>query len=190
MNKPWLIFAGLCAVVLAIVMLCVIFGSYTSMLRSKNRINTGKDLMVAACHDQLDLVLKMASRVPENIDGQVLSRIQDTAGQIQPILIGFQASDAPLAPNLVTAFENAQALLAKDLDILAREIGDTHPLIREMSDLYLKTIYSAKRYNREAAYFHTRKTVFPGIFTAGWFNLDELDFPQIDLTCFDPWGLK
>ncbi|MFU8768628.1 MAG: hypothetical protein ACNA7H_02740 [Desulfotignum sp.] len=190
MKKPWLIFAGLCAVVLAIVMFSVIFGSYTSMLRSKNRINTGKDLMVAACHDQLDLVLEMASLVPDGIDTQVLSRIHDTAGQIQPILAGFQASDAPLTPDLVTAFEDAQSRLAKDLDILARDIGQTHPLIQEMSTLYLKTIYAAKRYNREAAYFHTRKTVFPGIFTARWFNLDALHFPQIDLTCFDPWGLK
>ncbi len=35
MKKPWLTFAGLCSVVFAIVVICVIFGSYTSMLRSK-----------------------------------------------------------------------------------------------------------------------------------------------------------
>jgi hypothetical protein len=190
MKKPWLTFAGLCAVVLAIVLLCVIFGSYTSMLRSKNRINTGKDLMVTACMNQLDLIPKLVSKAPEAIPLQEISQIEENALQIQAILTRFQASDAPLDPDLVTAFEDNQARLAKDMDNLTAAIGKNHSLSTEMADLYLKTIYAAKRYNKESAYFNTRKTVFPGFLTARWFNLDDLDFPRIDLTCFAPWGLK
>lgn len=190
MNKPWLIVAGLFSVALSIVLFCVIFGSYTSMLRSKNRINAGKDLMVTACMDQLQLVHQLLSRAPETIDGQEISRMEENARQIQAILTRFQASDAPLDPDLVTAFEETQARLAKDMDSLTAAMGKNHSLSKEMAGLYLKTIYSARRYNKEAAYFKNRKNVFPGFLTARWFNLDHLDFPLIDVTCFAPWGLK
>ncbi|MFO7913817.1 MAG: hypothetical protein R6V15_16810 [Desulfotignum sp.] len=190
MKNPWLIVTGLFSVALAIVLFCVIFGSYTSMLRSKNRINTGKDLMVSACMDQLDLIPKLVSRAPETIPPGVISRIEENAGQIQAILTRFQASDAPLDPELVTAFEATQALLAKDMDSLTAAMGKNHTLSTEMTDLYMKIIYSAKRYNKEAAYFKMRKNVFPGFLTAGWFNLDHLEFPMIDLTCFAPWELQ
>jgi hypothetical protein len=189
-KNPWLVFTGLCSVVLVIVMISVIFGSYTSMLRSKNRIQTGKALMVDACLAQLEKIPELVALAPDPFDGQTLSRIDDQAAQLHTLLAGFQSLDAPLDPELVARFEDTQSRLAKDLHILTRQIGTTHPRVREMADLYLKTIYAAKRYNKETAYFNNRKTVFPGMFTAGWFNLDELDFPRIDLTCFDPWGMK
>jgi hypothetical protein len=190
MKKPWLTFAGMCSVVLAIVLLSVIFGSYTSMLRSKNRINTGKNLLVQDCRNQLDLVPQLVSLAPETFSDETVSRIQDTEQRLQKILDSFQATKAPLDLDLVAAFENTQASLAKDLDVLTTAIGKDHALSKEMHDLYLKTIYSAKRYNKEARYFATRKTVFPGFFTARWFHLDALDFPYIELECFTPWGLK
>jgi LemA protein len=190
MKHPWLTFSGLCAVVLVIVMICVIFGSYTSMLRSKNRIHAAENLMIAACRDQLSRIPALLSLAPEATPEPVLSRIGDTSEQIQELLIRFQASDTPLDTDLVTVFEQAQSRLATDLDTLTRDIGTSDPRVREITDQYLKTIYAAKRYNKEVAYFHSRKQVFPGMFTAGWFNLDTLRFPDIDLTCFDPWGLK
>ena len=190
MKKPWLIVTGLFSVALAIVLFCVIFGSYTSMLRSKNRINTGKKFMVAACMDQLPLAHQLVSQAPDTIPGGKISRMEENARQIQTILTRFQASDAPLDPDLVTAFEDTQARLAKDMDSLTTAMGKNHSLSTEMADLYLKTIYAAKRYNKEAAYFKNRKNVFPGFLTARWFNIDHLDFPLIDLTCFAPWGLK
>jgi len=190
MKKPWLTFAGLCSIVLAIVLLCVIFGSYTSMLRSKSRINTGKNLLVQACLDQLDRVPQLVSLAPETFSNEAVFRIKDTAQQLQKVLTLFQAAEGPLDPDLVASFENTQAGLAKDLDVLTTAIGKHHALSKEMNDLYLKTIYSAKRYNKEARYFATRKTVFPGFLTARWFHLDMLDFPRIDLECFTPWGLQ
>jgi LemA protein len=190
MKHPWLTFTGLCAVMLAIVMICVIFGSYTSMLRSKNRIQATKDLMVMTCRDQLSLIPALLSLAPEATPEPVLSRIGDASEQIQELLIRFQSSDTPLDPDLVMVFEQAQSRLAKDLDILTRDIGTSHPRVRELTDQYLKTIYAAKRYNKEVAYFHSRKQVFPGRFTAGWFNLDTLRFPEIDPVSFEPWGLK
>jgi LemA protein len=190
MKHPWLTFAGLCAVVLAIVMVCVIFGSYTSMLRSKSRIHAAKNLMITACQNQLSLIPDLLSLAPEGTDEPIRSRIGETTEQLQTLLSRFQASDTPLDPDLVQVFEQAQFRLAKDLDILARDIGTSHPRILEMADLYLKTIYAARRYNKEVRYFHTRKNVFPGMFTAGWFNLDTLHFPEIDLSSFEPWGRK
>jgi LemA protein len=190
MKHPWLTFAGLCAVVLTIVMVCVIFGSYTSMLRSKNRIHATKNLMITACRNQLSLIPELLPLAPETTDEPVRSRIRDASEQIRAVLIRFQTPDTPLDPDLVSVFEQAQSRLAKDLDTLARAIGTSQPRVREMTDLYLKTIHAARRYNKEVAYFHSRKKVFPGMFTAGWFNLDTLEFPQIDPTCFDPWGLK
>ncbi|MEE4363083.1 MAG: hypothetical protein V2J08_04070 [Desulfotignum sp.] len=190
MKKPWLIVTGLFSVALAIVLFCVIFGSYTSMLRSKNRINTGKNIMVTACMDQLHLAHQLVSQAPETIPSQEIFRIEENTNQIQTILTRFQASDAPLEPDLVTAFEDTQARLAKDMDNLTTAMGKNHTLSTEMADLYLKIIYAAKRYNKEAAYFKNRKNVFPGFLTAKWFNLDHLDFPRIDLTCFAPWGLQ
>ena len=190
MKKPWLIFAGLCSVALSIVLFCVILGSYTSMLRSKNRINAGKDLMVAACRDQLGLIPELVSRATQTISPEKISQIEEDTKQIQAILTRFQASDAPLAPDLVAAFEDTQARLAKRMDSLTAAMGKDHSVSTEMADLYLKTIYAARRYNKEAAYFTNRKTVFPGFLTASWFNLDHLEFPLIDVTCFAPWGLK
>ncbi|HKJ98791.1 MAG TPA: hypothetical protein VJ959_07715 [Desulfotignum sp.] len=190
MKKPWLIFAGLCSVALSIVLFCVILGSYTSMLRSKNRINATKDLMVTACSDQLDLIPELVSQAPKSVSPEKISQIEENARQIQTILTRFQASDAPLDPDLVAAFEDTQAHLAEDMDSLTTAMKKNHPLSKKMADLYLKTIYSARRYNKEAAYFNNRKTVFPGFLTARWFNLDHLNFPLIDVQCFAPWGMK
>ena len=106
------------------------------------------------------------------------------------LLDRFRTPDTPLDPDLVRMFEQAQSRLAKDLDTLAREIGTTHPRVQELSDRYLEAMYAARRYNKEAAYFAKRKKVFPGMFTSKWFHLDHLHFPLIDITCFDPWGLK
>ncbi|MCA1788259.1 MAG: hypothetical protein LC657_19965, partial [Desulfobacteraceae bacterium] len=103
MKKPWLTFAGLCSVVLVIVLLSIIFGSYTSMLRSKNRVNTGKNLMAQACQDQLNLVPKLVSQAPETFPDEAVSRMHDTAQQLQKILDSFQATKAPLDPDLVAA---------------------------------------------------------------------------------------
>jgi LemA protein len=190
MKKPWLIFAGLCTVVLAIVMICVIFGSYTSMLRSKNRVQTGKGLMITACENQLEKIPGLLSLAPGTDTAPIVSRIQDTMEQIRPLLARFQTSDTPLDPDLISLFEQAQSRLAEDLDTLARDIGTSHPRVQELTDLYLNTIYAAGRYNKEVTYFHGRKKLFPGMFTAKWFHLDDLHFPLIDITCFDPWGLK
>lgn len=188
-KNPWLIFAGLCSVVLAIVMICVIFGSYTSMLRSKNRVHKGKELMIMACENQLDRIPGMVALATGDDLAPVRSRIHDTIEEIRTLLDQFRTPDTPLDPELLRMFEQAQSRLAKDLDALAREIGTPHPRVQETADRYLKTIYAARRYNTEAAYFDSRKKVFPGMFTSEWFNLDTLQFPKIDLTCFDPWGL-
>ena len=190
MKKPWLTFAGLCAVVLAIVMICVIFGSYTSMLRSRNRVHTGKDLMITAWKNQVDQIPDLLSQVPGTDAAPARSRIHDTMEQLQTLMIRFQPPDTPLDPDLVPVFEQAQFRLAKDLDDLTRGSGTGHPRVQAIADLYLKTIYATRRYNKEAAYFDSRKKVFPGMFTAKWFHLDDLHFPVIDITCFDPWGLK
>ena len=190
MKHPWLTFTGLCAVVLAIVMICVVFGSYTSMLRSKSRVYASEKLMVTACRNQLSLIPELLSLAPESLEQPLCSRIGDASEQLQAVLIRFEASETPLDPDLVAEFEQTHSRLAMDLDILARQIGTTHPRVRELADLYLKTIYAARRYNKEVTYFHTRKKVFPGMFTAGWFNLDTLHFPEIDPGSFDPWGLK
>ncbi|MFN2436925.1 MAG: hypothetical protein ABR513_07535 [Desulfotignum sp.] len=190
MKHPWLTFAGLCAIVLAIVMVCVIFGSYTSMLRSKNRVHKGKELMVMACENQLDQIPDLVALTKGADTAPVRSRIHDTIEQIRTLLDQFRTPDTPPDPDLVLMFEQAQSRLAKDLDALARAIGTTHPRVQETADRYLETIYAARRYNKEAVYFDSRKKVFPGMFTSEWFNLDSLRFPKIDLTCFEPWGLK
>ncbi len=190
MKHPWLTFAGLCAVVLAIVSICVIFGSYTSMLRSKNRVHAAKNLVVTAGMNQLSVIPELLSVAPESVGRPVRSRIGDATEQIRTVLTRFQASDNPLDPDLVAEFEQAHSRLAKDLDILAQTVGTGHPRVRELSDLYLKTIYATRRYNKEVTYFHSRKKVFPGMFTAGWFNLDTLRFPEINPASFEPWGLK
>lgn len=188
MKNPWLIFAGLCAVILAIVMTCVIFGSYTSMLRSKNRVHKGKELMIMACENQLDQIPDLVALAKGDDVAPVRSRIHDTIEQIRTLLDQFRSPDTPLDPDLVRMFEQAQSRLAKDLDALARGIGTTHPRVQETTARYLETIYAAGRYNKEAVYFDSRKKVFPGMFTSEWFNLDSLRFPKIDLTCFEPWG--
>jgi LemA protein len=190
MKKPWLIFAGLCAVVFAIVMSCVIFGSYTSMLRSKNRVHAAKDQMITAFENQLDQIPALLSQAPGTDAAPARSRIHDTMEQIRTLLIRLQTPDTPLDPDLVPVFEQAQSRLAKDLDDLARGSGTSHPRVQELKALYLETIYAARLYNREVAYFDSREKVFPGMFTAKWFHLDDLHFPLIDITCFDPWGLK
>lgn len=190
MKKPWLIFAGLCAVVMSIVMICVIFGSYTSMLRSKNRVKAGKGLMITACEDQLEQISSLLTLAPGTDAAPIVSRIHDTMEQIRTLLARFQTSDIPLEPELVAIFEQAQSRLATDLDTLARDMGTSHPGVQETANQYLTTIYAVRQYNREAAYFASRKKVFPGMFTAKWFNLNDLHYPVIDISCFDPWGLK
>ncbi len=185
MKKPWLTFAGLCAVVLAIVMICVIFGSYTSMLRSKNRVNTARTMLATDCMAELDLVPVLLSRTQDNLDPGMISRITANAEQAKKTVSWFQSPDSPPDEGQFLEFEAVQTRLAADIQAMVQAL-DQDSLAKTAADLRQKTIYSAKRYNREVQYFTTRKSIFPGFLTARWFNLDKVSFPEIDINCFLP----
>lgn len=179
MKKEWYTLAGICSVVLGIVLFSVIMGGYTSLIRAQSRINAAKKMMTEECDKQLKLLPDLMSLAGDSAPPDLVRQIEETAGQIPPLLTDINADKAPLDPGLVKAFEGLQTRLSRDTSILVREIQAGNETVKQYEELMLSAAYITKRYNKEVRYFNGRKTVFPGFVVAKLFGLDALHFPEI-----------
>ena len=83
MKKPWLNFVGICSLVFAIVIFCVIFGGYSSLLRSQNRINAAKNYLADQSLIQLDQIDSLLALVPPGEDmAKTLNQTADKTNMI------------------------------------------------------------------------------------------------------------
>lgn len=189
MKSPWFTLAAICALVLGIVLFCVVFGGYSSLLRSQNRIKAVKDRLVSQCLEQLALVTELVdaagpAAAPEQTAG--LSTASGTAAQL---IDRIRKSEDPVAQTLILSYGDSQAQLNRRITELVQALAesgngdetDLTALEKRLNETQAAIYITGKRYNKEARYFNTRTRVFPVGIIARLFSLDKVYFSEITL---------
>jgi len=199
MKRPWLSVAVFCAVFSGIILFCIIFGGYSSLYRAQNRINAAKGLVTVECQKRLDLIpelVTMAGKVELSapISQNKLAGINRTAKDTQTILTLIN-KESPLGKEVITVFEQSQVRLTQEITGLILELkkdenfGSSPAFIsleKKFENLEISVFFNSHKYNKEARYFNTRKTIFPGLIIAKLFGLEEIHFPEITAGLFTP----
>ena len=194
MKTPWFTFAGICSLVFGIVIFCVVFGGYSSLLRSQNRVQAVKEHLVAQCREQLGVVSDFSELAAPESAGSRSEELRDAAASTALVLNRIQQADAVFDPELIAAFEASQINLNQSVDGFVQEIlkdGIRRPesydaLEKRLEELELAVFIMGKRYNKEARYFNTRTKVFPGFLIAPLFGLDDIHYPEIAVHLLAP----
>ena len=185
MKNPWFAFAGICSLVLAIVMFSVVFGGYSSLIRAQKRIEAMEGHLQEQCRIQLDDARSLLADLESGGRNQA-----DLAGALDAyadILDRLDKKTSPLPPDLISGYGAVQIRLNHSLTDVIRELKtsagatDMEDAVKKLTDQEATVFVTGKRYNKEARYFNTRTTVFPGFIIAKLFNLDELRYHEIPL---------
>lgn len=187
MKKPWMMFAGICAIVMGIVLICVIMGSYSSLLRAKDRIDQGKSLLILECETRAGMFQALTAKAGETMDPGMLDPILENEKQAARVLA--QMKEIQIHPDLVQDFNASQGRLSQDIFQVILQVnkgsagGSSESVPDRVNALETHQEVlrlAALRYNKAVRYFIERKSVFPGFLVAKWFHLDELSFPEVD----------
>jgi LemA protein len=183
MKHPWIAFTAICSLVMGIVLICVIFGGYSSLVRCQSRINTVKQMLADPCTAQVALALRLTTLAHDF--GREKTDLERTAQKLKAVLIKMAAAKDPLSRDLIKEFETAQNKITQGIEILAAQLKDRlpsekiDPILLEQEELNTTIIVMVKQYNKQASYFNTRSRQFPGMFIEKLFSLDHLRFPEI-----------
>lgn len=180
---PWFKFAGICSIVMAIVIFCVIFGGYSSLWRSKNRIKASQNLMTDACLKRHALLPGLDAFTTSAEFSQASAQLKSAAEKADLILKQMISEEPPVEKELISAFETSQTALSSNLVELFASLEAKLPeaemekfsvLKKEFISIQDHIFVAKKRFNREAAYFNNRSNVFPGFLIARLFGMDHL----------------
>ncbi|WP_022668900.1 LemA family protein [Desulfospira joergensenii] len=193
-KKPWMMFAGICSVVIGIVLLCVIMGGYTSLLRAKSRVNAAKLQWTKECAQRSEMVKALSDMARTSMDPESVDKVLENERQASVVLDRMNEIETPLDPELILDFKASQTRITQDISQLVLELEQNNSVrdsksyqdlvtsIREHQEILF---YAGRRYNKDARYFNQRKTVFPGFFVAKWFGLAQITFPEIPADIFN-----
>ncbi len=209
MKRPLLSLSVFCAVFFGIIIFCVIFGGYSSLYRAQNRIGAAKQLVTAECQKQLDLLPELVDMVHKtdsfngvdsNLNQANLDRIGQTVLESKTILSQINSrKTTPLEKELILNFEQSQVKLSREIIglIIGLKKEDTLKsspafigLEKKFNNLEITVFYNSHKYNKEARYFNTRKSTFPGLLIAKLFGLEKIHFFEITASLFTPEKLR
>ena len=186
-------FAGICSIVIAIVLFCVIMGSYSSLTRAKGRVNKGKSLLISECEKRSGMLKELIAMAEAGMDEGGLNPILENEKKCASVLERMSAQPLPLDPDLIRDFNATQARMTRDISLLLFKLKENSAQAesQKSKDLFtaVKTHQdilelAARRHNKAARYFNQRKDVFPGFLVAKWFHLSHLTFPEVDAEIF------
>lgn len=188
MKRPWINFIGICTLVLGIVLFCVVFGGYSSLHRSRNRIHTVHQMLTEQCAAQVALAKRMAQTDGSDRFRDLTPTLSRNARKLKAVLLRMTVSQDPMPVDLIQDFEIAQADLHRQLSALITQIKTDRIFspeeIKDMEKRQAETntavVVMIRQYNKEARYFNSRSRQFPGMLIARLFNMDHLLFPEIE----------
>lgn len=189
MKSPWFTLAAICALVLGIVLFCVVFGGYSSLLRSQNRIKAVKDRLVSQCQEQLALATELVDAAGPDTAPEQTAGLSAASGTATQLIDQIRESEDPVAQALILSYGDSQAQLNRRITELVQALiesgngdeTDFTALEKRLNDTQAAIYITGKRYNKEARYFNTRTRVFPVGVIARLFRLDKVYFSEITL---------
>lgn len=219
MKRPLLSLSIFSAVFFGIILFSVIFGGYSSLYRAQNRARNAKIMVTVECQKQLDLLPGLMAMVrktdsfnnidPNNsdqahlnqdrLDQAKLAQLEQAALKTKAILTRINSVITPLEKELILAFEESQIQLSQEIIGLIiglkkeEKLKSSQALIdleKKFNDLEITVFYHSHQYNKEARYFNTRKSIFPGFLIAKLFKLEKTHIYEINIDLFKPANLR
>jgi hypothetical protein len=219
MKRPLLSLSIFSAVFLGIILFSVVFGGYSSLYRAQNRARDAKIMVTVECQKQLDLIPDLMAMVrktdsfnlsdPNNsnqasldqalLDKASLDQLEQAGLKTKEILTRINSVTTPLEKELISAFERSQVQLSQEIIGLVIGLNEEKKqkgsralinLEKKFNDLEITVFYRSTEYNKEARYFNTRKSIFPGFLIAKLFKLEKLHIYEIDSDLFKPEKLR
>ena len=185
MKNPWLTFACICSVVLVIVLFSVVFGGYSSFLRSQSRVVTARGLLIDQSRNQLDLAKELTALPGSPADAR--PHLLDAVGICTQVLDRMETSESPLAQQLISEYEAAQIRVNEAVNIFLHEAKITENItLNQVNEMETQVFIAGRRYNKEARYFNTRTQVFPGFLIARIFGFDKVYYTEIAVDLLNP----
>lgn len=195
MLNPWLKFAGICSVVMGIVLFCIIFGGYSSFLRSQNRIEASKALLTDACQKRFDLVPGLIEMIKKSRVKISIPEINRTTEKATVILQQVISHKTPMENELMKDFELSQTQLTFQVKEVLSQLEASVDKNSSEQFKALKNQFNTaqdnlfviqKRYNKEVTYFNVRTRVFPGFLIAKLFGFNKIHYTGISKDLFLP----
>jgi hypothetical protein len=206
MKRPLLSLVIFSTIFFGIILFSIIFGGYSSLYRAQNRVRDTKILVTVECQKQLELIpdlISMARKTdnfnPIGPNQADLKQIEQTALKHKAILAQITSRKAPMEKDLVLTFEQSQIQLSRKIIGLINKIrkdkklGSSQAfqsLEKKFNDLEITVFYHSTKYNKEAIYFNTRKSIFPGFLIAKLFRLDQIFMYELSTELFKPEKLR
>jgi len=205
MKRPLLSLSIFSAVFCGIILFSVVFGGYSSLYRAENRARDAKIKVTIECQKQLDLLpdlIAMVRKTDSNLDQAKLDQLEQAALETKTILTRINSVIAPLEKELILAFERSQIHLSQQIigringlkelkkDAVLTSSQAFIDLEKKFNDLEITVFYHSHQYNKQARYFNTRKSIFPGFLIAKLFGLEETYIYEINTDLLKPEKLR
>lgn len=214
MKRPLLSLSIFSAVFFGIILFSVVFGGYSSLYRAENRARDAKIKVTIECQKQLDLLPDLIAMVRKtdsfnhinpnnsnqtNLDQKKLDQLEQAALKTKTILTRINSVKPPVKKEVILAFEESQIHLSQQIIGLIiglkkdAKLTSSQALIdleKKFNDLEITVFYHSHQYNKEARYFNTRKSIFPGFLIAKLFGLEETHIYEINTDLFKPDNLR
>ena len=191
MKKQWWVFFGMCSLVFGIVLFCVVFGGYSSLLRSQNRIAAAFDLTLVQLRNHYDLNRKLLHLIQTGTRGTEVEARAEELLQVLKQVDTLSSARHPLTPEDEATFVQVCTTLDRQLDQLStmelpRDLPPPQQLLprtleAQKAQLNRGLLQTTVRYNKEATYFNQRSQVIPVRYIARIFSLDQLNYPLLPL---------
>ncbi len=196
-ERQWLMFFGMTSLIVGIVLFSVVFGGYSSLYRSENRIKASKELLTDACQTRLDVFSQIIKSLDTQEHQTLLLKLKQTNKEAILILKQVIKQTSPLDNALTLKFENSQKTLTSDLVKLylllnkakGKNDQDAKALIiikKEFFPAQDILFVSVARYNKEVVYFNYRVTIFPVYLIAKLFGFDKSQYFKLTQEFFLP----
>ncbi len=200
MKRPWFSLSVFGAVFFGIILFSVIFGGYSSLYRAQNRIGDAKGNVIVECWKRQELIPELVAMASESevLKDIALDQMDGAAKEAKTISERINSKPIP-EKELIEAFEKSQIRLSQEVIRLVTglkkdaKIGKSPVFLtleKKFNDFEITVFYKGTRYNKEARYFNTRKSIFPGFLVAKLFGLDKINYVEITTDLLKPEKLR
>jgi LemA protein len=186
METQWSKLFGFFFVFTGIILICVVFGGYSSLYRSEGRIESSKEFLLDACQKRLDLVPKLLTILQGSEDKATLGNFKNTEKMVKAIMGSEALQQSPLDKEATLKLETSQSALTKELAAIFQKLDQSAGKgnKKELYDAQDQLSFAKVRYNREVMYFETRTKIFPGFIIAKIFGFDKSKYYELSDNSF------
>lgn len=171
-----------CAVLGGIILICMVFGGYTSFIRAEQRIVDTKGVLADFCRERMSLLAQLDGFLRERNKPQGAVVLANTLPQAGAILDKVKGAESPLDQQTIHEFEASQSALGEYLrESFQRwpEIADEQSrekvaeLRRQLAQAQDNIYVAHRNYLEEIDYFNMRLESFPVAYIARLFGFDK-----------------